>query len=75
MKSLEENISTLETQNGEFHFIFLINGKLNIQIDQKNTFSLNTGDSITIPGGMDYSMIECPIGSKFLEILFLRNAT
>lgn len=75
VRSLEQSKSTLETQNGEFHFIFLINGKLNIQIDQKNTFSLNTGDSITIPGGMDYSMIECPIGSKFLEILFLRNAT
>jgi len=75
VRSLEQNKSTLETQNGEFHFIFLINGKLNIQINQKNTFSLTKGDSITIPDGMDYSMIECPIGSKFLEIQFLKNAT
>ena len=68
MRSLEQNKSTLETQNVEFHFIFLISGKLTLQIDQKNTFSLNTGDSITIPSGMNYSMIECPKGSKLLEI-------
>ena len=68
LRSRKQNKSTLETQNVEFHFIFLISGELTLQIDQKNTFSLNTGDSITIPGGMDYSMIECPKDSKFLEI-------
>ena len=68
VRSRKQNKSILGTQNGEFHFIFLISGMMTLQMDQKNTFLLHTGDSITIPGGMDYSMIECPKDSKFLEI-------
>ena len=54
----------------EFHFIFLLHGNINLQIQGNNKYDLVPGDSITIPSGMKFSITQCPNETEFLEILF-----
>ena len=70
VRSAGENEIFTAQQDTEFHFIFLLRGGMAIQIQGKDKYDLGEGDSITIPGGMEYSMNNCPKGSEFLEILF-----
>jgi quercetin dioxygenase-like cupin family protein len=70
VRSSGENEIFTAQQDTEFHFIFLLRGGMAIQIQGKDKYDLGEGDSITIPGGMEYSMNNCPKGSEFLEILF-----
>jgi quercetin dioxygenase-like cupin family protein len=73
VKSIENFNHAFFTHEGEFHFIFLLNGGLTLDNDQNDTHSLNPGDSITIPTGSSFVIIDCPINSEFLEIHFQNN--
>ena len=70
IKSQVSNNGFVKRRDAEFHFIFMLQGELSIKIGDHEKHHLNEGDSITIPGGMEYSIIECLIESQFLEILF-----
>ena len=71
LKSLGFKTPLTRKYDTEFHFIFLLTGTMKILIQENYSCNLASGDSITIPSGKEFSIIQCPTGSQFLEILFV----
>tara|TARA_B100000029_G_scaffold99593_1_gene89726 strand:- start:353 stop:1390 length:1038 start_codon:yes stop_codon:yes gene_type:complete len=70
VRAVDKAESFTENQNTEFHILFLLKGELILKIDGIE-YKLCADDSITIPGGVDYSLLNSSIGTEFLEILYL----
>lgn len=52
---------------GEFLFLFILKGALNLEGAEKGSYSLRAGDSCVIPAGLDYTL-RANVGLEMLEV-------
>jgi quercetin dioxygenase-like cupin family protein len=54
--------------NGEFLFVYLLEGSLEVRDHAKALLSLQSGDSLAVPAGLDWTLDSCSDDLEFLEV-------